>query len=73
MTFAIITIDRNEQSPFFLSTPYSKGLGQGTTASETVIFTVNARDPDLNPSTVSPIKSLGKLLFILPQQIVFEI
>ncbi|XP_065921690.1 protocadherin Fat 4 isoform X2 [Magallana gigas] len=52
-TFAIITIDRNEQSPFFTNTPYSESLGQGRTASETVIFTVTARDPDLNPSTGS--------------------
>lgn len=65
-TFATITIDRNEQSPFFLSLPYQRSLGQGTPASDSAVFTVRATDPDLNPNTVSVsragfIKSCNKL------------
>ncbi|XP_078316513.1 protocadherin Fat 4-like isoform X2 [Crassostrea virginica] len=52
-TFATITIDRNEQSPFFLSLPYQRSLGQGTPASDSAVFTVRATDPDLNPNTGS--------------------
>jgi hypothetical protein len=51
-TTASITIDRNERSPVFLNTPYSRSLGQGTQASDNIIFTVTATDPDLNPNTV---------------------
>ncbi|XP_062579030.1 protocadherin Fat 3-like [Saccostrea cucullata] len=50
---AFITIDRNKVSPVFVNTPYSRSLGQGTPASQTVVFTVSATDQDMNPNTGS--------------------